>query len=316
MSKLSRRNVLKAVVGAGASATILARGSARAQSQPIRLPFFTTLTGPVAPIGAQSKKGAEIAAKMVNANGGVNGRTLELVFFDDQANANGMIAAAREAASLRLGYISGGLISGYFPAVVPVLEETDTVWLAGTGSNTALTNEAFNRRLFPGSESDLQRSLILARLAAEKFPDLKSWGANINDVQSYVNGYNNFRSAALTEYQKIGKSPSFAEPVATKIGTPDFRSVLNDIASSDYDALYYLMLGGDAATFWKQAKPFDLGSKFNAVFDVTLDMSLLKALKGDMPPHLWNLNVWTPSIHNKTGKASKAFYDVRTAVEN
>jgi branched-chain amino acid transport system substrate-binding protein len=54
--------------------------------EPIRLGFSMALTGPLAPNGKQSLLGAQIWADEVNAKGGLLGRKVELVHYDDQSN--------------------------------------------------------------------------------------------------------------------------------------------------------------------------------------------------------------------------------------
>jgi branched-chain amino acid transport system substrate-binding protein len=79
---------------AGFGAALLVAGGlaaastpASAQSgEPIKLGFSMALTGPLAPNGKQSLLGAQIWADEVNAKGGLLGRKVELVHYDDQSN--------------------------------------------------------------------------------------------------------------------------------------------------------------------------------------------------------------------------------------
>ena len=79
---------------AGFGAALLVAGGlaaaatpAPAQSgEPIKLGFSMALTGPLAPNGKQSLLGAEIWAEEVNAKGGLLGRKVELIHYDDQSN--------------------------------------------------------------------------------------------------------------------------------------------------------------------------------------------------------------------------------------
>src|SRR5580693_7031902 len=84
----SRRSAAGAV-GAVLLATGLAAGhfSAAAQnSQPIKIGFSMALTGPLAANGKQALLGAKIWAEEVNAKGGLLGRQVELINYDDQSN--------------------------------------------------------------------------------------------------------------------------------------------------------------------------------------------------------------------------------------
>src|SRR3984885_10643283 len=81
----------RGVAGCGA-ALVVAGGLAAAppaaaqNGDSIKLGFSMALTGPLAPNGKQSLLGAEIWAEEVNAKGGLLGRKVELVHYDDQSN--------------------------------------------------------------------------------------------------------------------------------------------------------------------------------------------------------------------------------------
>jgi branched-chain amino acid transport system substrate-binding protein len=78
------------VAGSVAAACVfaaLAVAPASAQSDPpIRIGFSTALTGPLAPNGKQALLGAKIWEEEINAKGGLLGRKVELVNYDDQSN--------------------------------------------------------------------------------------------------------------------------------------------------------------------------------------------------------------------------------------
>src|SRR5258708_606901 len=64
--------------------------------QPIKLGFFGPLTDRFAALGIDAKKGADLAIKLANDAGGVNGRKIELVAYDDRGNRTESIAVVRK----------------------------------------------------------------------------------------------------------------------------------------------------------------------------------------------------------------------------
>jgi branched-chain amino acid transport system substrate-binding protein len=80
----------RGVAGLGAALLLaggLAAAPALAQSnEPIKIGFSMALTGPLAPNGKQALLGAQIWAEEVNAKGGLLGRKVELINYDDQSN--------------------------------------------------------------------------------------------------------------------------------------------------------------------------------------------------------------------------------------
>jgi branched-chain amino acid transport system substrate-binding protein len=84
--RISRRGV-NAGIGAALISPALAGTRAFAQGAgPIKIGFSMALTGPLAPNGKQALLGAQIWAEEVNAKGGLLGRQVQLVNYDDQSN--------------------------------------------------------------------------------------------------------------------------------------------------------------------------------------------------------------------------------------
>jgi branched-chain amino acid transport system substrate-binding protein len=77
------------VATGGIAAVLVAAGLAAASAQsnePIKIGFSMAVTGPLAPNGKQSLLGAKIWEEEINAKGGLLGRKVELVTYDDQSN--------------------------------------------------------------------------------------------------------------------------------------------------------------------------------------------------------------------------------------
>jgi len=74
-------------VAAGLMATAAFLAPASAQSgEPIKIGFSMSLTGPLAANGKQALLGAKIWEEEINGKGGLIGRPVKLVFYDDQSN--------------------------------------------------------------------------------------------------------------------------------------------------------------------------------------------------------------------------------------
>jgi branched-chain amino acid transport system substrate-binding protein len=84
--RITRRSV-NAGLGAALISPALGRAPAFAQgSAPIKIGFSMALTGPLAANGKQALLGAQIWQDEVNAKGGLLGRQVQLVNYDDQSN--------------------------------------------------------------------------------------------------------------------------------------------------------------------------------------------------------------------------------------
>jgi branched-chain amino acid transport system substrate-binding protein len=85
MMKRSRRDLLKSVAALTLATGIPGR-AARAQQQPIRVGFSIAQTGPIAGGGQAALVALRMWADDVNAKGGLLGRKVELVVYDDQGD--------------------------------------------------------------------------------------------------------------------------------------------------------------------------------------------------------------------------------------
>jgi branched-chain amino acid transport system substrate-binding protein len=83
--KLTRRGVNTGIGAALLSPSLAARAFAQG-GNPIKIGFSMALTGPLAPNGKQAVLGAQIWEEETNAKGGLLGRPVKIVYYDDQSN--------------------------------------------------------------------------------------------------------------------------------------------------------------------------------------------------------------------------------------
>ena len=91
---MKKTSVLASVATLLLGATALT-SIAHAQS-PIKIGVVTPLSGTYAPIGQQVRWGLELAARDINAAGGISGRKLELLFEDEEANPSVAVQKAEK----------------------------------------------------------------------------------------------------------------------------------------------------------------------------------------------------------------------------
>src|SRR5207342_2419394 len=72
---------------AGAILVVSPPQAAAQQGEPIKIGFSMALTGPLAPNGKQALVGMKIWEEEVNAKGGLLGRPVKLIYYDDQSQS-------------------------------------------------------------------------------------------------------------------------------------------------------------------------------------------------------------------------------------
>jgi branched-chain amino acid transport system substrate-binding protein len=91
----STRSVIAAItLHAGIAAAGLA--TAAGAADPVKIGFFAPLTGNFAALGIDAKKGADLALAEINAAGGINGRPVEMVSYDDRGNRTEAVSVVRK----------------------------------------------------------------------------------------------------------------------------------------------------------------------------------------------------------------------------
>ena len=92
-------------------------------ADPIRIGLSLSLTGPTAPAGKQVLAGLEIWRDDVNNKGGLLGRPVQLVYYDDQGNpSNAPAIYAKlmgvDKVDLLIGPYSTNVIAAAMPAII------------------------------------------------------------------------------------------------------------------------------------------------------------------------------------------------------
>ena len=108
--------------------------SAQAQ-EPIRLGAFLSVTGPAAFLGDPELRTLELYVDRLNAEGGVLGRKLQLVAYDDSGDAEkARTFAKRLLEQDKVDVIVGGSTTGTTMAAVPLVEAAATPFISLAGA--------------------------------------------------------------------------------------------------------------------------------------------------------------------------------------
>lgn len=161
--------------GAAVAGLTFAKGALAADSQTIKIGTFGPFTGPAAGLGLEAKKGIEYAVHEFNGKGGLNGKMVELVAYDDRGNRTEAISVVRKMIeSDGVQAIVDGSVSLTSIAAAPVANEAGIPMIAAYSNAVGVVK----------GEDHVFR-----------------W-ASVADVQGYVMGYHaikerNYKTFAL-----------------------------------------------------------------------------------------------------------------------
>jgi branched-chain amino acid transport system substrate-binding protein len=145
-------------------AVLLAIGVGQACAQ-VKLGAVLSVTGPASFLGDPEKKTLEMYVDDINAKGGVNGQKLQLVVYDDGADANAARTfATRLVEEDKVVAMVGGTTTGATLAMMPVFEEAQIPLISLAGAVQII--EPVRKWVFKTPHTD--------RMACQKiFADLK-----------------------------------------------------------------------------------------------------------------------------------------------
>lgn len=102
-------------------------GPSGAAGTPYELNAIVSMTGPGAFFGASAGKTLKIQEELVNAQGGINGRPLKVVVWDDQSSPQVAVQLAGELIAKKVPLILGPSLTATCQAVAPLLARTGPV---------------------------------------------------------------------------------------------------------------------------------------------------------------------------------------------
>ena len=170
VKSITRFLALILIVSLGFLLTVGCRGAEEEALKPVQIGTILAFTGDLASFGPPMRNGADLAAALVNAAGGVLDRPVRAAHKDSGTNPQVAIEAARTLININGAHaIVGALSSGITQAVAESLTVPNQVVLMSPASTSpALTVMDDDDFLFRTAVSDAAQGVVLARLAKEQ----------------------------------------------------------------------------------------------------------------------------------------------------
>ena len=172
------KKMMKKLV-AGAALTMAAFGAFAAD--PIKVGSVLSVTGPAAFLGDPELKTLQQYVEEINKKGGVLGRQLQLVHYDDGSDANKANGFAKRLIDDdKVDVIVGGTTTGATMSMVPLVEKAGVPFISLAGAVVII--EPVKKFVFKTPHTD--------RMAAEKvFEDMKKRGISKVALLSETSGF-------------------------------------------------------------------------------------------------------------------------------
>jgi branched-chain amino acid transport system substrate-binding protein len=270
MILLQRRHLLLA------TAMALAIGTAQAQG--------TIKIGEVNSYKAQPaflepyKKGMELAVEEINAAGGIDGKKIELITRDDNANPGDAVRAAEELVSReKVDVLTGSFLSNIGLALTDFAKQKKFFFLAAEPLTDKIVWQNGNRYTFRLRPSTWMQVAMLVPEAAKM--KKKRWALvypNYEYGQSAAATFKELMKAAQPDIEFVGEQ-------ATPLGKVDAGSVSQALADAKPDAIFNVLFGADLSKFVREGNTRGLFQGREVVSLLTGEPEYLDPLKDESP---------------------------------
>ncbi len=224
------------------------------------------------------KKGMELAVEEINAAGGVNGKKIELITRDDNANPGDAVRVAEELISReKIDVLAGTFLSNTGLAVTDFAKQKKFFFLAGEPLTDKIiwgSGNKYTFRLRPGTH--MQAAMLVPEAVKLK---KKRWAIvypNYEYGQSAVAAFKQLLKAAQPDVEFVAEQ-------APPLGKLDAGSVVQALADAKPDAIFNVLFGADLSKFVREGNTRGLFQGRKVVSVLTGEPEYLDPLRDEAP---------------------------------
>ncbi len=271
------RKIFAAVV---ASLLLFSAQMPASAAEPIKVGFSMAMTGAVAQNGKQLLIALQLWRDDVNAKGGLLGRPVEFVYYDDQSNPSNVPGIYTKLISVdKVDLILGPYATNMVAAAMPVIMQNSMVTVSILG---VVVNRHFNYpRYFSMAPTGPEGVKAFSRgffdLAAEQKPKPETVAILSADAEFARTSADGARENAAADGFKIVYDKSYPPP------TTDFAPTIRAIQAADPDVVFVAAYPPDTVGIVRAANEIGLKPK---MFGGTMIGLLVTPIKTQLGPIL------------------------------
>jgi branched-chain amino acid transport system substrate-binding protein len=262
-------------------------------ADPIRVGMTMALTGGVAPIGKQVLTALKIWREDVNAKGGLLGRPVDLVYYDDQSNPANIPQLYTKLIEVdKVDLLIGPYATNMVAPAIPVLMQfkKTTIGILANAANSKFHYDQYFSMLPTGPEPQKAFSRGFFELATAATPRPKTVAIVAADAEFAQNAADGAR-------QTIKDMGSF-EMVADKKyppATTDFGPIVRSVQALNPDIVYVAAYPPDSVGIVRAANEIGLTPKMFGGTFIGLLVTPIKMQLGPLLNGIINNEVYVPA---------------------
>ena len=221
-----------AIAALGVSAAVVPAAKA---AEPIKIGFSMALTGGLAGGGKQALLAMEMWANDVNGKGGLLGRQVELVYYDDQTNPKNVPGIYAKLLDIdKVDFVVSGYGTNLIAPALPVVIQRDIVFMGlfGMNNNKKWKYDKYFQILPSGPDP----AVDFSRAWFDTVMQLKPTPKSIAFVAADAEFARNLKEGAVTNAKRLGLKITYNKNF--KPGTPDFTPIIRAVNATNPDVFY------------------------------------------------------------------------------
>ncbi len=257
---------------------------AAAASDTIKIGVLAPLTGGVAEYGNAVNNGVTMFFEELNANGGINGKQVELVVYDEEGDPVKAVTGYNYLLDEEVVAIIGDVTTAPTIAVVTESQEEGTPMITASATAAAVTCQMNDDGTVAAVYENMFRSCFIDPFQGNKMAAFAKEQLNASTAAVLYNVGSDYSAGCAKSFQETAQAQGL-EVLAVESyadGAVDFQSQLTNIAAKNPDVLFIPDYYSVVALVAQQAyaagvKSTMLGSDgWDSVLDVVTDPALLE----------------------------------------
>ena len=285
-----KSRTLAGIAGAAAGFAML-MGTAVAQ-EPIKIGFSMALTGPLAANGKQALLGMKLWEEETNGKGGLIGRQVKLVYYDDQSNPStvpGIYTKLLDVDKVDL-VVSGYATNMIAPAMPVVIQKKKTfISLFGLDVNSEFNYPKYFSVIPTGQKTKPSFTEGFFQVAMAQNPKPTTVALTAEDAEFSKNACEGARENAKTFGVKIVYDKTFPP------GTTDFSPIVRAIQASNADLVVVCSYPLSSVGIVQAVNEANYKPKLIGGAMVGLQATVFKGRLGAKLNGIVNYETWVPS---------------------
>ena len=292
MTRRSTRFMSSALLAALAAFAAAAFTAPAAAQEPLKIGFSMAETGPLAGSGKSALLAMNIWAEDVNAKGGILGRKVQLVHYDDQSNPANVPAIYAKLLDIdKVDLINSGYATPIIASTIPISMQHDTVLIGlfGLAANTKFKYDKYFSIFPSGEKPGLEIMQNFFKAAMTLNPKPKTVAAIYPDMEFGRTSMAGIRAAAAEQGLQIVYDQGFPPSMT------DLTTVVRQIQATNPDIVAIGTQPGQSIAIVRAINEVGLKAKAVGGGMTGLQTTDAEGLLGEQLNGFVNFNIWLPT---------------------